>query len=429
MFADSAKITIRSGKGGDGHVSFRRELYVAAGGPDGGDGGRGGDLIFEVDPRVNTLNDFRHIRKYFAGDGEPGGKRRCHGADGEDMVVHVPEGTVVREAETGKVIIDMSHEHKREVVLKGGRGGKGNMNYATPTMQVPKYAQPGKPGRELEVILELKTIADVGLIGFPNVGKSTFLSRVSNAKPKIANYHFTTLSPILGVVDLDGADGFVIADIPGLIEGASEGIGLGHEFLRHIERTKLFIHMVDAASTEGRDPLNDILVINKELENYSPELIKRPQVIAANKTDVFYGTEEDTVITLLKEEFEPKGIPVFPISAVSGKGVKELLYYVRKELDQLDQEPVVFEQEYDLEQETFKGEPYTVEYDEKEGMYVVEGPRIERMLGYTNLDSEKGFEFFQKFLRTSGIVDELEKLGIEEGDTVRMYGLQFDYLR
>lgn len=429
MFADRARIFIRAGKGGDGHVSFRRELYVAAGGPDGGDGGRGGDLIFEVDPRVNTLNDFRHIRKYFAGDGEPGGKRRCHGADGEDMVVHVPEGTVVREAETGKVIIDMSHEHKREVVLKGGRGGKGNMNYATPTMQVPKYAQPGKPGRELEVILELKTIADVGLIGFPNVGKSTFLSRVSNAKPKIANYHFTTLSPILGVVDLDGADGFVIADIPGLIEGASEGIGLGHEFLRHIERTKLFIHMVDAASTEGRDPLNDILVINKELENYSPELIKRPQVIAANKTDVFYGTEEDTVITLLKEEFEPKGIPVFPISAVSGKGVKELLYYVRKELDQLDQEPVVFEQEYDLEQETFKDEPYTVEYDEKEGMYVVEGPRIERMLGYTNLDSEKGFEFFQKFLRTSGIVDELEKLGIEEGDTVRMYDLQFDYLR
>ena len=429
MFADSAKITIRSGKGGDGHVSFRRELYVAAGGPDGGDGGRGGDLIFEVDPRVNTLNDFRHIRKYFAGDGEPGGKRRCHGADGEDMVVHVPEGTVVREAETGKVIIDMSHEHKREVVLKGGRGGKGNMNYATPTMQVPKYAQPGKPGRELEVILELKTIADVGLIGFPNVGKSTCLSRVSNAKPKIADYHFTTLSPILGVVDLEGTDGFVIADIPGLIEGASEGVGLGHEFLRHIERTKLFIHMVDAASTEGRDPLNDILIINKELENYSPELIKRPQVIAANKTDVFYGTEEDTVITLLKEEFEPKGIPVFPISAVSGKGVKELLYYVKQQLDQLDQEPVVFEQEYDLEQETFKDEPYIVEYDEKEGMYVVEGPRIERMLGYTNLDSEKGFEFFQKFLRTSGIVDELEKLGIEEGDTVRMYGLQFDYLR
>lgn len=429
MFADSAKITIRSGKGGDGHVSFRRELYVAAGGPDGGDGGRGGDLIFEVDPRINTLNDFRHIRKYFAGDGAPGGKRRCHGADGDDMVVRVPEGTVVKEAESGKVIVDMSHDHKREVILKGGLGGKGNMHYATPTMQVPKYAQPGKPGRELEVILELKTIADVGLIGFPNVGKSTFLSRVSNAKPKIANYHFTTLNPILGVVDLEGADGFVIADIPGLIEGASEGVGLGHEFLRHIERTRLFIHMVDAASTEGRDPLNDILVINQELEKYSPELMRRPQVIAANKTDVFYGTEEETVITLLREEFEPKGIPVFPISAVSGRGVRELLYYVKQQLDGMDRTPVVFEQEYELDQETFPDEPYTVSFDRKENMYVVEGPRIERMLGYTNLDSEKGFEFFQKFLRSSGILEELEALGIQDGDTVRMYGLQFDYYK
>lgn len=429
MFADHAKITIRSGKGGDGHVSFRRELYVAAGGPDGGDGGRGGDLIFEIDPRINTLNDFRHIRKYFAGDGRPGSKRRCHGADGEDLVVHVPEGTVVREANSGKVIVDMSHGNKREIILKGGRGGKGNMHYATPTMQVPKYAQPGKPGRELEVILELKTIADVGLIGFPNVGKSTFLSRISNAKPKIANYHFTTLSPSLGVVDLDGTDGFVVADIPGLIEGASEGIGLGHEFLRHIERTRLFIHMVDAASTEGRDPLNDILVINRELENYSPDLAKRPQVIAANKTDVFYGTEEETVITLLREEFEPKSIPVFPISAVSGKGVKELLYYVKQQLDKMDKTPVVFEPEYDLEEEIFVDEPYTVTYDEEEDMYVVEGPRIERMLGYTNLDSEKGFEFFQKFLRSGGILEELEALGIEDGDTVRMYGLQFDYYK
>lgn len=429
MFADQAKITIRSGKGGDGHVSFRRELYVAAGGPDGGDGGRGGDLIFEVDPRINTLNEFRHIRKYFAGDGQPGGRRRCHGADGADMVVHVPEGTVVREAETGQVIMDMSHEHRRELILKGGRGGKGNMHYATPTMQVPKYAQPGKPGRELEVILELKTIADVGLIGFPNVGKSTFLSRVSNAKPKIANYHFTTLNPILGVVDLEGTDGFVIADIPGLIEGASDGVGLGHEFLRHIERTRLFIHMVDAASTEGRDPLVDIQVINQELGKYSPELLERPQVIAANKTDVFSGTEEETVITLLREEFEPQGIPVFPISAVSGRGVRELLYYVKRQLDQMDTTPVVFEQEYDLHELSFAEEPYTVTYDEKEDMYVVEGPRIERMLGYTNLDSEKGFEFFQKFLRTSGILDELTALGIEDGDTVRLYGLQFDYYK
>ena len=429
MFADSAKIYIRSGKGGDGHVSFRRELYVAAGGPDGGDGGRGGDLIFEVDPGMNTLNDFRHIRKYVAGDGQPGGRRRCHGADGADLVVKVPEGTVVKEAETGKVIVDMSHDCKREVILKGGRGGKGNMNYATPTMQVPKYAQPGKPGRELNVILELKTIADVGLVGFPNVGKSTFLSRVSNAKPKIANYHFTTLQPMLGVVDLEGTDGFVIADIPGLIEGAADGIGLGHEFLRHIERTKVFIHMVDAASTEGRDPLNDINIINQELKKYSEELAARPQVIAANKTDVFYGTEEDTVISLLREEFEPKGIPVFPISAVSGKGVKELLYNVKKMLDDIHEEPTVFEREFVLDEMDFADEPYTVEYDEKDNMYVVEGPRIERMLGYTNLDSEKGFQFFQKFLKTSGILEELERLGIEEGDTVRMYDLQFDYYK
>lgn len=429
MFADSAKIYIRSGKGGDGHVSFRRELYVAAGGPDGGDGGRGGDLIFEVDPGMNTLNDFRHIRKYVAGDGQPGGRRRCHGADGADLVVKVPEGTVVKEAETGKVIVDMSHDCKREVILKGGRGGKGNMNYATPTMQVPKYAQPGKPGRELNVILELKTIADVGLVGFPNVGKSTFLSRVSNAKPKIANYYFTTLQPMLGVVDLEGTDGFVIADIPGLIEGAADGIGLGHEFLRHIERTKVFIHMVDAASTEGRDPLNDINIINQELKKYSEELAARPQVIAANKTDVFYGTEEDTVISLLREEFEPKGIPVFPISAVSGKGVKELLYHVKKMLDDIHEEPTVFEREFVLDEMDFADEPYTVEYDEKENMYVVEGPRIERMLGYTNLDSEKGFQFFQKFLKTSGILEKLERLGIEEGDTVRMYDLQFDYYK
>lgn len=306
MFADRAKIFIRSGKGGDGHVSFRRELFVAAGGPDGGDGGRGGDLIFEVDEGLNTLTDFRHVRKYCAGDGQSGGKRNCHGADGKDLVVKVPEGTVVKDAETGKVITDMSHGNKREVILKGGRGGKGNQHYATPTMQVPKYAQPGRPAQELNVILELKVIADVGLVGFPNVGKSTFLSRVTNAKPKIANYHFTTLNPNLGVVDIDGHNGFVIADIPGLIEGASDGIGLGHEFLRHIERTKVIIHIVDAASTEGRDPINDIKIINEELVKYNPEIAKRPQIIAANKVDVFYGTEEETVISLLKEEFEHK---------------------------------------------------------------------------------------------------------------------------
>ncbi|MCR5793285.1 MAG: GTPase ObgE [Lachnospiraceae bacterium] len=428
MFADVADIYIRSGKGGDGHVSFRRELFVAAGGPDGGDGGKGGDLIFEVDEGLNTLNDFRHVRKYCAKDGEPGGKKRCHGANGADMVVKVPEGTIIKDKESGKVIADMSHDNKRQIVLRGGRGGKGNMNYATPTMQAPKYAQPGQAARELTVTLELKVIADVGLVGFPNVGKSTFLSRVTNAKPKIANYHFTTLNPNLGVVDLEGADGFVIADIPGLIEGAADGIGLGHEFLKHIERTKVIIHMVDAASVEGRDPIEDIKVINEELANYNPELLKRPQVIAANKCDVFYGTEEETVITLMKEEFEPQGIKVFPISAVSGKGVKELLYYVKEQLDSIETEPVVFEQEFFPEELEVTDEPFTVEKTE-DGVFVVEGPRIEKMLGYTNLDSEKGFDFFQKFLKNNDILTRLEELGIEDGDTVRMYGLEFDYYK
>ena len=428
MFADRAKIIIRSGKGGDGHVSFRRELYVPAGGPDGGDGGRGGDVIFEVDEGLNTLNEFRHRRKYAARDGEEGGKRRCHGKDGEDIILKVPEGTVVYEAESGKVIADMSGENRRQVILTGGRGGKGNMHYATATMQAPKYAQPGQPAKELEVWLELKVIADVGLVGYPNVGKSTFLSRVTNAQPKIANYHFTTLNPNLGVVDLDGTAGFVIADIPGLIEGASEGIGLGHEFLRHIERTRVMIHMVDAASTEGRDPVADIYAINKELEAYNPELCKKPQVIAANKIDAIYPGDEDPV-QKLRDEFEPQNIPVYPISAVSGQGLKELLYGVWNLLQTVDDSPVVFEQEFFPETAVYADEPYTVEYDAEEDEYVVEGPRIEKMLGYTNIDSEKGFLFFQRFLKDQGILEELEKLGIEEGDTVRMYGLSFDYYK
>lgn len=428
MFADSAKIYIRSGKGGDGHVSFRRELFVAAGGPDGGDGGRGGDVIFEVDEGMNTLNDFRHTRKYCAKDGEPGGKRRCHGADGEDIIIKVPEGTVIKDAETGKVIADMSHENRRETILTGGRGGKGNMNYATATMQVPKYAQPGQRAKELYVTLELKVIADVGLVGFPNVGKSTLLSRVTNAKPKIANYHFTTLSPNLGVVDLGGGDGFVIADIPGLIEGASEGIGLGHEFLKHIERTRVIIHMVDAASTEGRDPIQDIKTINAELSAYSAELAELPQVIAANKTDVFYGDEEETVLTLMKEEFEPQGIPVFPISAVSGRGLKELLFYVNDLLKKIEVKQVVFEREFFPEDMEEIQEPIVVEMVE-EGVYSISGAKVERMLGYTNLDSEKGFDFFQRFMKDNGVLDRLEELGIEEGDTVMMYDMSFDYYK
>ncbi len=427
MFVDKANIFIRSGKGGDGHVSFRRELYVPAGGPDGGDGGKGGDVIFVVDDGLNTLMDFRHIRKYCAQDGEPGGKRRCHGKDGEDMIIKVPRGTVIRDTDSGLVIADMSGDNRREVILKGGRGGKGNMNYATATMQAPKYAQPGQKALELNVTLELKVIADVGLVGFPNVGKSTFLSRVTNAKPKIANYHFTTLNPNLGVVDLDGGKGFVIADIPGIIEGASEGVGLGHDFLRHIERTKVIIHIVDAAGVEGRDPIADIYAINKELEAYNPDLLKRPQVIAANKIDALYNGENDDAIALLKDEFESKGILVFPISAVSGQGLKPLLYHVRKLLDEINEEPTVFEREFFPENVRFE-EPYTVEKDEN-GVFVVEGPRIDRMLGYTNLESEKGFDFFQKFLKENGILDELEALGIQEGDTVRMYNLQFDYYK
>lgn len=428
MFCDRAKVFIKSGKGGDGHVSFRRELYVPAGGPDGGDGGRGGDIIFEVEDGLNTLVDFRHVRKYVATNGQEGGKRRCHGADGKDLVIKVPEGTVIKDFETGKVIADMSGENRREVILKGGKGGLGNMHFATSTMQVPKYAQPGQPSQELWIQLELKVIADVGLVGFPNVGKSTLLSRVSNARPKIANYHFTTLNPHLGVVDLGEGEGFVMADIPGLIEGASEGIGLGHDFLRHIERTKMLIHVVDAASTEGRDPVADIAAINKELHTYNPVLSDRPQVIAANKIDAIYddGSGQEDPVKELKAEFEPKGIPVFPISAVSGKGVKELLYFVKEKLAGINNEPVIFAREFDLDSLNIAPNlPYTVEKDGD--TYVVEGPRIEKMLGYTNLESEKGFEFFQKFLKDNGILEELEKAGIQEGDTVRMYGLAFDY--
>ncbi len=429
MFADRARIFIKSGKGGDGHVSFRRELYVPDGGPDGGNGGRGGDVIFQVDKGLNTLGDFRHNSKYIAQSGEEGGKKRCSGKNGEDLIIKVPEGTVIYDDESGKVIADMSGDNSREIILKGGRGGKGNMNYATATMQAPQYAQPGQDAQELWVRLELKVIADVGLVGFPNVGKSTFLSRVTNARPKIANYHFTTLNPNLGVVDLNGGKGFVIADIPGLIEGASEGVGLGYQFLRHIERTKVIVHIVDAASTEGRDPVADIKAINAELNNYNPELLKRPQVIAANKIDAIYddGTGVNPIETI-KNAFEPEGIKVYPISAVTGQGVKELLYAVRALLDNFKDEPVIFEKEFDMDGLMDNpNESFTVSLND-EGVYVVEGPRIDRMLGYTNLESEKGFSFFQKFLSTTGILDELKSLGIEEGDTVRVGDyLEFSY--
>ncbi|MCI8455384.1 MAG: GTPase ObgE [Lachnospiraceae bacterium] len=427
MFIDRAKVFIKSGDGGNGHVSFRRELYVPSGGPDGGDGGNGGDIIFEVDEGLNTLTDFRHVRKYVAESGKEGGKRRCHGANGNSLVVKVPEGTVIKDFETGKVITDMSGSNRREVIVKGGKGGLGNMHYATSTMQVPKYAQPGQPGQELWVQLELKVIADVGLVGFPNVGKSTLLSRVSNARPKIANYHFTTLNPYLGVVDLGDGNGFVMADIPGLIEGASDGAGLGHDFLRHIERTKMLLHVVDAASVEGRDPVSDIHSIMTELRAYNSSLLTLPQVIAANKLDAVYEEGADP-LKELREEFEPLGIPVFGISAVSGEGVPALLHHLFEVLKTIDRTPKIFEKEFEIEYKADKSLPYTVERA-GDGAFVVEGPRIDKMLGYTNLDSEKGFDFFQKFLKQNGILDDLEKAGIQEGDTVRMYGLEFDYYK
>ena len=424
MFADRAKIYIRSGKGGDGHVSFRREKYVANGGPDGGDGGKGGDVIVEVDDGMNMLTNYRHVRKYCAQDGENGGKRNCKGRSGNDLVLKVPAGTIFKDSETGKVIVDMSGENRRVVLLRGGLGGNGNQHYATPRMQAPKYAQPGQPAMELNVDLELKVIADVGLVGFPNVGKSTLLSVVSNARPEIANYHFTTISPHLGVVDLDGGKGFVMADIPGLIEGAAEGVGLGHDFLRHIERTKMFVHMVDASGSEGRDPVADVYAINKELEAYDKKLLERPQVIAANKTDII--PEGENPVGILRTEFEPKGIKVIPISAATRKGIEELIGCVRQILETIDDKPVVFESEYVPTRGEDAG-AFEVFYDEKADVYCVEGPRIEKMLGYTNLDSEKGFTFFQKFMEDNGIIEQLKGLGIKEGDTVKLYGWEFLY--
>ena len=395
MFIDKAKIVVSSGKGGDGHVSFRREKYVPAGGPDGGDGGDGGSVIF--------------------------------GRTGRDLIIKVPEGTIIREAASGKIIADMSGDRRRYLILKGGKGGNGNMHYATSTMQAPKYAQPGQPSRTLELRLELKVIADVGLVGFPNVGKSTLLSRASNAKPRIANYHFTTLTPILGVVDLQDARGFVMADIPGLIEGAAEGAGLGHEFLAHIERTKLLIHVVDAAGSEGRDPVEDIKAINKELASYEAEIGDKKQILAANKCDLL--PEGSDALDRIREYCSELGVEVFPISAATGEGVRELLYHVSGILAQMPAETTVFEQEYDPEEmlQLDASEPFTVSYDEKAKEYVIEGPRVERMLGYTNLETEKGFIFFQKFLQENKIIDRLKELGCKEGDTVRLYGHRFDY--
>ena len=420
MFADRAKILIRSGKGGDGHVSFRRELYVPNGGPDGGDGGRGGDVIFEVDEGQNTLGDYRHKRKYKAQDGEEGGKRRCHGADGKSIVLKVPEGTVIMEAESRKVIADMSGENRRQVVLKGGRGGKGNQHYATATMQVPKYAQPGQPAQELEVLLELKVIADVGLVGFPNVGKSTFLSRVTNAQPKIANYHFTTLSPNLGVVDTENG-GFVIADIPGLIEGASEGVGLGHNFLRHVERTNILIHVLDVSGMEGRDPKVDFDAINEELRKYSEKLANKKQIIALNKIDMVF---DDTTIPETKKYFEDKGYEVFLINALSGEGLSELMerayYYVEnyEPEPEANDDTVVYEAKQDVEFVITRGD---------DAAFYITGKRIERLVAMTNLDDDQSLRRFQRIWRFMELDAKLKEKGCKDGDEVVIGDQRFTF--
>jgi len=423
MFADRAKIYIRSGKGGDGHVSFRRELYVPNGGPDGGDGGRGGDVIFEVDKGLNTLVDFRHKTKYKAQDGEEGGKKRCHGKDAKDLILKVPEGTVIREAETNKVIADMSGENQRQIILKGGKGGLGNMHFATSTMQVPKYAQPGKPAQELWVNLELKVIADVGLVGFPNVGKSTFLSRVTNAQPKIANYHFTTLSPNLGVVDLEGAKGFVIADIPGLIEGAWEGTGLGHQFLRHVERCRMLIHIVDVSGSEGRDPKEDFVTINNELRKFNPELAEREMLVAGNKCDM--ATDEQ--IDDFRKFVEDQGYSFFPIMAEIHYGVDALM---NKTLETLSKLPPI--REFEAEPAPIipaeQINPHEVKITVQDDVYFVEGEWLLQVMKSVNFDDYESMNYFQRVLTNGGVIDALRKAGISEGDTVSIYDLEFDFV-
>lgn len=422
MFVDRVKIHVKGGNGGNGMVSFFRAKYITHGGPDGGDGGRGGDVIFVGDESMGTLMDFRYKRMFKAGNGQDGGKHNCFGKDGESVVIKVPVGTVIREAESGKIMADITKHGEEKILIHGGKGGKGNQHFATPTRQAPRYAEPGRVAKEYDVILELKLIADVGLIGFPNVGKSTLLSMVTNANPKIANYHFTTLAPNLGVVEGRYGDSFVLADIPGLVEGASEGVGLGHAFLRHVERTKVFIHVVDAAGVEGDDPVENVRKINQELEAYNPELMKRPQVIAANKTDI-PGSEEN--VERLKEAYEKEGFEVFPISAATNKGLDELLTKVAEILKNYP-EDIVFEEEYEeYDEVAVDQEPFTIEIEDE--VYVVRGVGVEKMIGYTNIDTEKGFAFFQRYLKEKGIIEALEEKGIQEGDTVRIYDMEFEF--
>lgn len=425
MFVDKAKIKIKAGNGGDGAVSFHREKYVASGGPDGGNGGKGGDVIFVADDNFSSLIDFRYKRKYVAKNGENGGAKRCTGKSADDLIIRVPRGTVIRDAQTGRIMADISTDEP-QIIAKGGRGGKGNMNFASSTRQIPRFAKPGYPGEEYEVTLELKLIADVGLVGFPNVGKSTLISSVSAAKPKIANYHFTTLTPVLGVVKINEEKSFVMADIPGLIEGASDGVGLGHEFLRHVERCRLIVHVVDASGIEGRDPIEDFNIINSELENFSEDLAQCPQILAANKCDM--ATEEQ--IERVREFAKEKEMPFFAISAATTQGTKELINIIAQELEKLppvkayEPEPITQEE---LEEKALSNTKFEVEIED--GIYYVDAKWLEPIMRTINIDDYSSLQYFQQVLRRSGIIDKLEEMGVEEGDTVNIMGFEFDYVR
>ncbi len=425
MFVDKAKIRIKAGNGGDGAVSFHREKYVAAGGPDGGDGGRGGNVVFVVDDGLSSLIDFRFKHKFIAENGENGSGNRCTGKSADDLIVKVPRGTLIRETESGRIMADMSDDEPH-ILAAGGRGGKGNQHFATSTRQIPRFAKPGFPGEEFEVTLELKLLADVGLVGFPNVGKSTLISVVSAAKPKIANYHFTTLTPVLGVVRLDDERSFVMADIPGLIEGASEGVGLGHEFLRHVERCRLIVHVLDAAGSEGRDPIGDFEKINQELANFSEQLAECPQIVAANKSDL--ATEEQ--LAALRSYMEERGLPFFVISAATTEGTKPLMNAIAETLAGLP--PVKVYEAQPISQEEFlrkvtNRKDFRIEVED--GVYYVDAVWLEPILRTVNMEDYSSLQYFQRVLRSSGIIGKLEEMGIEEGDTVNLYGLEFDFVR
>ncbi len=425
MFIDRTKIHIKGGNGGNGCVSFHREKNVTNGGPDGGDGGYGGSIIFVGDTSLNTLIDFRYKRTYKAQPGEDGSKKNCSGKKGENLIIKCPVGTIILEAESGKIIADISSPDKPVTIIKGGRGGKGNQHFATSTRQAPRYAQRGQLSKELDVILELKLIADVGLIGFPNVGKSSLLKSATNANPKIANYHFTTLSPNLGVVRGNWGNDFVMADIPGIIEGAHEGAGLGHEFLRHVERTKVLIHVIDAASIEGDDPIEKFEKLNNELREYSEKLLERPQIVAANKTDLM-GDDSEELNRIIKKLNE-MGYEVFPVSAATGAGIEELITCAAKLLK--DVPDVVFDQEFDPYEEVPEDHKVFEVIKHDDDYFEVVGKGVEKMFGYTNIDTEKGMAFFQNYIRENGIVAELENQGAKDGDTVRIYDLEFEYFK